>query len=208
MLHLKTVESRTFSILKKLQSINELKDFFLVGGTALSLKHGHRISDDLDFFGPSPFNKEKIIKALIDAFDKAFVYAGNPVKWAVFCFIEDIKVDMVQYDHRLIAEPDVFDNIRMYSDKDIAAMKVKAILGRGRKKDFWDIYELLHSYTLDEIINFYFDKFPKQQLLISIPEALCYFVDAEESEDPISLKGQTWKKVKKSIQKQVNSYLK
>ncbi len=44
-------------------------------------------------------------------------------------------------------------------------------------------------------------------LLISIPAALTYFEDAEESEDPVSLKGQSWEGVKKVIQQKVSEYL-
>ena len=31
----------------------------------------------------------------------------------------------------------------MYATEDIVAMKVQTILGRGKKKDFWDIAQLL-----------------------------------------------------------------
>lgn len=96
----------------------------------------------------------------------------------------------------------------MYNSEDIAAMKIQAILGRGRKKDFWDLAELLNHFSLEQIIGFYSKKFPSQQLLISIPQAVTYFDDAEESEDPISLKGQTWESVKKIIQQKVSEYLK
>lgn len=44
-------------------------------------------------------------------------------------------------------------------------------------------------------------------LLISIPQAITYFADAEESEDPVSLNGQTWEDVKKFIQNSVKDYL-
>jgi hypothetical protein len=57
------------------------------------------------------------------------------------------------------------------------------------------------------MIDFYYKKFPKQMLLISIPEALTWFADADESEDPVSLKNQTWEKVKKGIQEKVSNYL-
>jgi hypothetical protein len=43
--------------------------------------------------------------------------------------------------------------------------------------------------------------------MITIPQALVYFEDAEESEEPISLKGQTWEGVKKFIQQKVNDFL-
>ena len=44
-------------------------------------------------------------------------------------------------------------------------------------------------------------------LAISIPQALTYFVDAEESETPVSLKNQQWEEIKKSIQRTVSDYL-
>ena len=79
---------------------------------------------------------------------------------------------------------------------------------RGAKKDFWDIAELLQHYSIENCISFYEKKYPSQQLLISIPQAITYFEDAEASEDPISLKGQTWESVKKFIQQQVSNFLK
>jgi hypothetical protein len=208
MLYLTTVEPRTISILTRLQALPDLNDFYLVGGTALSLKYGHRISVDLDIFGHKRFDKETIIKVLEKEFQNDFVYAGNPVSWAVFCYIQNIKVDIVFYQHPIIAETVTLENIKMYSNEDIIAMKINAILGRGNKKDFWDIYELLNHYSLSQMIDYYYKKYPKQMLLISIPEALTWFIDAEESPDPVSLKSQTWEQVKKGIQEKVRDYLK
>jgi len=45
-------------------------------------------------------------------------------------------------------------------------------------------------------------------LAISIPNAITYFVDADESETPVSLKGQTWESVKMGISRAVSDYLK
>ena len=124
-----------------------------------------------------------------------------------FGFIKNVKVDIVRYEHPLIARIDIIDNIRMFSQEDICAMKVNAILGRGTKKDFWDMYELLNHFTLSKIISFHQKKFSTQLLLISIPQALTYFHDAEESVEPISLKGQDWATVKEFIQDKVREYL-
>ncbi len=95
----------------------------------------------------------------------------------------------------------------MYSSADIAAMKIQAILGRGKKKDFWDLYELLQHYPLQQIMDWHKQKYPSQMLAISIPNAITYFVDAEESETPVSFKKQTWEGVKKGIQRTVSDYL-
>ena len=208
MLYYNTVEPGTISLLKRLQSLEVLSNFSLVGGTALSLKYGHRISVDLDLFSEDNIDKEKIIEALRLEFGDSFIPEISPAKWAVFSYIDNVKVDIVSFKHPLIRLVSVEDSIRTYSTEDIIAMKINAILGRGKKKDFWDIYELLNHYTIKEMIEFHREKFPTQMLLISIPNALTYFVDADESEDPVSLKGQTWDGVKKLISKKVNEYLK
>ena len=95
----------------------------------------------------------------------------------------------------------------MYSSGDIGAMKIQAILGRGRKKDFWDLYELLQHFSLEKLISFHKQKYPDQILAISIPNAITYFNDADHSETPVSFKNQTWPLVKKGIQKAVRDYL-
>ena len=207
MLYQKAVEPNTLSLLKKLQQIPELYSFYLVGGTALALKFGHRISIDIDLFGEK-FKKELIINALQEEFSANFIYENTPNKWAIFCYINNIKVDIIHYAHPQIAPFEIIDGIRLLSTKDIAAMKINAILGRASKKDFWDIYELLHHIKLEEIIDAHQKKYPQQMLLISIPQALVYFEEVEESEDPIGIRGHTWDSIKKYIMKCVSDYLK
>ena len=96
----------------------------------------------------------------------------------------------------------------MFSVEDIIAMEVQAILGRGMKKDFWDIAELLQHFSVVDFIQFHKEKYSTQNLLITVPQAITYFADAEESEDPVSLKNQTWVSVKEFINAKVREYLK
>jgi predicted nucleotidyltransferase component of viral defense system len=208
MLHTQTVEPKTLSLLKKLMSMPQLNNFCLVGGTALSLKLGHRISIDLDLFQTTEIEVERLIKLLQQEFKSDFEYENLKINYAVFCKINKVKVDLVQYTHPIIADIEVIDGIRMFSNKDIAAMKINAILGRGVKKDFWDLFELLKLYSLNDIINFYNQKYPNQQLLISIPNALTYFEDADDSPDPIGLLGQNWEDIKEFIRARVSDFLK
>ena len=95
----------------------------------------------------------------------------------------------------------------MFSTEDIIAMKVQAILGRGKKKDFWDVAELLNHFSVTDFIQFHKGKYATQNLIITVPQAITYSVDAEESEDPISMKNQTWASVQKSINAKVREYL-
>ncbi len=51
MLQTRTVELETHGLLKVFMSINQIDQFYLVGGTVLALQLGHRFSVDLDFVG-------------------------------------------------------------------------------------------------------------------------------------------------------------
>ena len=208
MLHIKTVEPHTFSILKKLMEIPELKDFSIVGGTALSLLYGHRVSVDLDLFSNKPFENFEVVTAFEKNFKSGFVNRSTNPRFGIFGFIDSVKVDIVRHPHPLIRPERTIDGIKMFATEDIIAMKVQAILGRGKKKDFWDIAELLSHFSIPDFINFHKEKYSTHDLLITVPHAITYFADAEESEDPVSLKGQTWEKVKEFIGKKVSDYLK
>lgn len=207
MLHLETVEPHTFSILKEVQSIPELSDFSLVGGTALSLHLGHRVSRNLDFFSNISFDNDEVSKSLISSFGALFECCPIMTGKGLMCYIDDIKVDLIYYSQPLIREKQVRDGLRFFSIEDLIVMKVNALLGRGKKKDFWDVAELLQHYTVSDFVNLHKEKYSTQNQFISVPQALTYFVDADESEDPVSLKGQTWESVKAFISGKVREYL-
>lgn len=208
MLHIKTVEPHTFSVLEDLMVLPALKSFSLVGGTALSLLYGHRMSVDLDLFSNKPFDNSVIITALEKKFKSSFVNRSTNPRFGIFGFVDAVKIDIIRHPHPLIRPQTITDGIRMFSVEDIIAMKIQAILGRGKKKDFWDIAELLNHYTISDFIQFHKEKYSTQNLLITVPQAITFFADAEESEDPISFKKQQWETVKAFINKKVNAYLK
>lgn len=208
MLQKQTVEPNTFLVVKDLMQIPALKSFYLVEGTCLSLRYGHRTSVDQDLFAVTDFSNEDLNKNLLNA-RISFKYNNiqNPI--GLFGYINNIKIDFVKHHHFKQIDTEVIDeDIRMFGDKDIIAMKIFAILQRSQKKDFWDLAELLQHYSFKECIAAYNEKYPNNQMLISIPYAVTYFADAEESENPVSLKGKTWETVKKTIQQKVNDYLK
>ncbi len=189
-------------------AIPELKDFSLVGGTALSLLYGHRKSVDLDFFSNKPFENVVVVKTMKDKFQDKFIMEQKPPFFGIFCYVEEVKVDFVRHPHPLIRPELNREGFRLFSTEDIIAMKVQAILGRGKKKDFWDIAELLNHFTVADFVQFHKEKYSTQNLVITVPQAITYFADAEESEDPISLKKQTWKSVQQIINTKVREYLK
>jgi predicted nucleotidyltransferase component of viral defense system len=151
----------------------ELMDFSLAGGTALALYNGNRVSVDIDLFASREFDTEFILSALEHQFPD-FQYS-RPNAVGIFGFIGDIKVDFIRYHlYHLLAPLEVTDGVRIYSVKDIMAMKVAAIIKRAVKKDFWDIAEILEHFEVEELINCYKQKYPNQQLLITVPQAITY----------------------------------
>ncbi len=205
MLRKETVEQSTLDILKQCMKLHCLSDFVLVGGTALSLQLGHRISIDLDFFG----NVKKLEE---EEFSKSFKEIGNTVlanKSQVMLgyFINNLKIDVVKYKYPLIKSPLVIEGIRMARPEDIAAMKFAAITGRGKKKDFTDLYYLLEHFTFEEMFEFYNMKYADGNNMIVL-RSLAYFEDADKDIDPIFIdKNISWEKIKFTIENKLNKYL-
>ena len=64
MLQTRTVEPGTLELLKQLMLLPLSGQFFLVGGTAIALQLGHRMSIDLDLFTTQPFNSTNLLETL------------------------------------------------------------------------------------------------------------------------------------------------
>ena len=86
--------------------------------------------------------------------------------------------------------------------KDIAAMKINAVIGRGTKKDFIDLFFLLRRFTLQEMLDMYIQKYPEGSLFIAM-KSLSYFEDAESDPMPVMLSPADWNTVKAKIRKAI-----
>ena len=120
-------------------------------------------------------------------------------------FLDGVKVDLVNYIYDWIDEPIMEDGLILASPKDIAAMKVNAVMGRGSKKDFIDIYFLLQHYSFDEIIKYYLLKYPdgsEYRALLS----MAYFADADPQPMPFMFHSLDWNEIKSEIKQQVEKY--
>lgn len=147
MLYQPTVEGRTFDLLVELSASERLKDYFLVGGTALSLQLGHRKSIDLDWFTRQPFDSQALFCHLGKTFPKYRMELLTQFNNTLMVTMNDIKVDFVQHDYPLLYALINHDNLRLASVDDIAAMKVNAIVQSGeRMKDFVDLAEIGFVY--------------------------------------------------------------
>ena len=198
MLYRSTVSKSTFKLLEDLQSIEEFSKLRLVGGTALALLIGHRISVDLDLFGDIDFDSQ-----LFSGFDK--VQAIKKSKNINIFEINNVKVDIVNYAYPWLDNELQIDGIRLAGLKDIAAMKIAAVTGRGSKKDFVDLYFLLREFSFNEIVSFYEQKYADASIYLAL-KSLVYFDDADKDPPLNMLKDIAWQDVKDRIRKEVINY--
>ena len=169
----------------------------------MALQYGHRRSIDLDMFGLLEPDTEKVTAALASMGEVTVGACSDRIK---NYRINGIKVDLIDYSrYEWLEAPIVEDDIRLASQKDIAAMKVNAIEGRGSRKDFVDMYFLLQHYTLDEIIGFYKLKYPEHSEYRAML-SLTYFEDAEAQPMPHMFDGTQWEAIKHHILKAVEDY--
>ena len=84
-------------------------------------------------------------------------------------------------------------------------MKLNAICGRGKKRDFVDLYFLLKSFSLKEMITFYNNKFTDGSEAMVL-RSLSYFKDADEEEDIILFTKGKWDKIKENINMNTKLY--
>ncbi len=200
MLQTRTVEPRTLELLKQLMLLPLSGPFFLVGGTALALQLGHRMSIDLDLFTMQPFNSTTLLETLSTKFEISIELEEPNM---LITNIEGIKVDFVKMGYPILFPTLLVEGVQMLDLRDIAPMKLKAIAQRGSKKDFFDIYFLLDIMPLETMISLFRQKF-KMHEVFHILKSLSYFEDAEQSANPVVFdKSVTWKEVKASINESV-----
>lgn len=199
MLQTQTVVPNLLELLKKIMKEDLFKDFFLVGGTSLSLQIGHRNSIDIDLFGNSKINQEVFTEKLKTFGNVIITQSSNNL---MLLNVNGVKVDFVNYTYPLLESPLEIDGIRMHSKKDIAAMKLNAIAGRGSKKDFIDLYFLLNEFSLKQILNFHKEKYHDGSEFLVI-KSLSYFEDANSQLNPKMFLEFNWEKCKEKIIEEV-----
>jgi predicted nucleotidyltransferase component of viral defense system len=182
-----------------------LKNAYLAGGTALALQIGHRISVDLDFFTNKEFNGNVFVrklKKIIPNFRLEKMGEGT-----VLGSLNKTRFSYFFYDYPLLFKKHNFFGVKIADIKDISAMKIAAISGRGTKRDFIDLYFILNSakiLSLEEILELYDKKFGLlKQNRVHILKSLIYFDDAEQEPMPMMIKQVDWDKIKEKIKEAV-----
>ena len=203
-LHYETVTPLLKKILGEIMEESIFEPFYLVGGTSLSLRLGHRKSLDIDLFTNAPYGSLDF-SVYENFFRNSYKYYYYTDKTDIVGFgrsyyigeTEDnnIKVDLF-YHNEIIDPCDIIDGIRIASLTDVTAMKIDVVSRGGRKKDFWDLHELLNTYTIPEMLELHKQRYEythdRDRIIANFED----FSSADEDPDPICLKGKEWELIK------------
>lgn len=158
------------------------RDFYLAGGTAIALQIGHRRSIDFDLFT----NKEIKRSSIKRVFDNS-PYKIQQVIYSAYdqihIIVNDVKVTFFSYPYQIDASVKFQGKIKMPALIDLAAMKAYALGGRGKWKDYVDLYFLLKKHfeiaQIEQRARMIYREFFNQKLF---REQLAYYDDIDYSE--------------------------
>ena len=143
------LSDETNKVFEPFSRLNCIKDYILIGGTALALQSGHRVSEDLDFCkwpypGKSDIDWPQILKELSSVFSKIEpdILGFNQVNF----YADNTKLSF--YSNQIykspVSEPIVFmNNIKIPDIETIGVMKLEVMLRRSNFRDYYDIYSIL-----------------------------------------------------------------
>jgi len=203
-LHYETVTPLLREILNELMVEPFFQPFRLVGGTSLSLRLGHRKSADIDLFTNATYGSldflafERYFEGHFNYYDK--VDASDIVGMGRSYYVgesekNNVKIDLYYYEE-FRDSCDVIDGIRVASLDDVTAMKVDVVLRGGRKKDFWDLHELLDTYSIAEMLELHEKRYEYTHDRNLIINNFSDFTSADEDFDPICLRDKDWEIIK------------
>jgi len=191
MIKLKLLSKHRRSIEAVIQFINE-GEFYLAGGTAVYYYLKHRQSLDLDFFTHKDFNffqYEHRIRPYSILFKS---------KDTIHAEIEKVKVSFFYYPYNLLKPLNQLNDISIAHLEDILCMKINAIINRGSRKDFTDVYFIMKELSIspEKCIELFQAKYGRCNPLV-VHKAMTYFIDADKEPELKMLKPVRWEDIKK-----------
>ncbi len=136
-------------------------------------------------FVSGDFGESQIMgKSYLIGFDK-----GNTIKFDIYYSMDPFFQDAV-----------FNDGIRMASVEEIIAMKIDVVQRGGRKKDFWDLHQLLDRYSLSTMIDLHAKRFEWTHNKELILNNITGFKGADRDFDPICLMSKEWIFIKEDFE--------
>ncbi len=200
-LHWEALAARQRSVLVRLGPVVTAEGFYLAGGTAVALHLGHRRSLDLNWFTERPLLDPLALAGSIHR-QNGDLEVRQTAPGTLHASAAGISVTFLEYRYPLLQplEPVETCGCRLASLDDLACMKLAAVVQRGARKDFLDIYALgTRHRPLSEMLSLYQQKYAIRDVL-HVLQGLSYFDDADKERMPRLLWRFDWRTVKGTIQ--------
>jgi len=200
-----TVPPAVQALLNRLGKTSLGAHFYLAGGTALALLVQHRRSVDLDFFSRTNRLTGPERQALITSLEQVSRWTLVEEKdGTLHGRLGRVKVSFFWYPQPLVKPPTRRNGIPIASLEDIGLMKIGAVIGRGSRKDFFDLHEICRHVPLAHLLQLGRRKFKNyNDFALQALKALCYFEDAEKEPEVVAVKPIPWKDVRGFFARQV-----
>ena len=172
--------------------------FYLAGGTAIALQLGDRHSVDLDFFAENDEIHSRTREELVRVFSRRKSQIIENTDGNLLLLVDNIHVGFFSYGYHLLEPFLSIENVNLASLLDIGLMKLDAIVGRGARKDFYDLYFIARKFPLKKLLLSGKRKYPQvRDFALMALEALLLFDNADRDLQPEMLMEIPWNTVKK-----------
>ena len=180
-----------------------ISPFYLAGGTALALQMGHRKSVDLDFFSQTDEVHERTRQRIIRAIAERDGQVIENVDGNLLLLVDDVRVGFFSYGYKLLESYGQLENVNVASILDIGLMKLDAVIGRGSRKDFFDLYVIAEQCPLEELLQAGAKKYPtSRDFALMAVESFVLFDNAERDIQPELMIDVTWGEVREYFTEQ------
>jgi hypothetical protein len=160
--HREALSPRAQALAGSLAAAPWSQDFYLAGGAALALYLGHRPVAELDLMtgtnrlaGPE---RRALLGALLDGDPDTQVETARDG----YLFVRTgggVPLRLFYYPYPLVAAVEEVAGLAVAAPADLGLMKLGAIISRGSRRDFVDLYLLCRELPLAELLDRAGDKF-------------------------------------------------
>lgn len=210
-LHWEALIPKVRQVITGIKGTSIFNDFYLGGGTGLAFQIGHRLSVDIDLFSGENLLISQDRYRLFEMLSKeGLTKVVSEEDGTLKLDFQEVILSFFHYPYPLVTSLVEAEGLKIASLPDIGLMKIAAIIGRGTKKDFVDLYFVTkEGSSLEELLRLGTKKFShvrdfKAQSL----KALVYFEDAETQRLPKTLRFVAWKEVKRYFKDEVSKLIK
>jgi hypothetical protein len=176
----------------------------LAGGTGLALRVGHRRSDDFDFFRTGPMDPAALLDTIAGLSETEILQQEERT---LTLLARKVKISFFGIREPFLFSPQPYSFFAVADTRDIALMKLVAIMNRGSRKDFVDLYTILRD---GPTLRDYLELLPRRygtgrintyQVLMS----LAFFEDAEQEPMPAMLEPFDWEECRSFFVREARS---